>query len=189
MLTGHAAVALIARERLPASSMVVLMLAAYLPDLASFALQAAGMAGYAADQHSHAVPAVIALAAVAGLLSHLSGTSRRTTAGTALVALSHAPLDFITGAAKPLWAFGPAGGLGLYRHDLADFIVEAGLAGVGILLWMRRPREPVDRDSRRAAISLLTAAVVAQGLYNLGSGYRPARRAWRRAYRRWLQRL
>jgi len=90
----------------------------------------------------------------------------------AAVAMSHYPLDYLTGQ-KPTWAGGPIIGLGLYGRPMADVVVEGGIIVAGWLLYRRTlPRETRNDGMVYASLFALLALQILAGLafaLNLGN--------------------
>lgn len=135
MYIGHVGAALAAKRARRGVGLLVLLVAAYLPDWFDTGLCLAG-AYDPREMLSHSVPAVM-LFALAGFTAYALVT--RDWTGALVIAaliLSHMLLDWVTGY-KPTWPGGPMIGLQLYDRPVADFIVEGVVILVGALLYGR----------------------------------------------------
>lgn len=137
MIVGHVGVAAAARSGWRRTSLPWLLVACVAPDLVDVAL-AIGRVCNPYGLYSHTVPAAALLAAVLGGAALLVTDSRATAVATALMVLLHLPLDLVTGH-KIFWPGGPMMGLGVYRHPLLDFVIEAPILIAGWWL-LRRSR-------------------------------------------------
>jgi len=114
--------------------------------------------------YSHSF-AAIGVLTLAGALIYLATT--RDLVGSAFVAVmvvSHALGDYITGL-KPTWSGGPMIGLQLYRHPAVDFAVEAVVVVIGWLIY--RAALPSDRRSSREVFSMLGVLLALQLLADI----------------------
>lgn len=163
MYLGHVGIALGAKGVRRDIALIVLLVATYAPDWVDAGLCVIG----AYDRNgmlSHSFPAVILLgtAAVAAY-----GFRTRDFTGSLIVGavvLSHALLDLVTGY-KPTWPGGPMIGLGLYRHPLADLVVESVVIVAGVVLYRRtlpaRSRPWIDAAAMLGALLLMQTAITA----------------------------
>jgi hypothetical protein len=161
VLVGHVSLAFLARARWPRASLVALVGATMLPDLADFALPPGDRCRASCVLYTHAFPAVIVLAVVAAAFAW-GIWHRRAVAGlAATMVISHVLLDFITGY-KPFWVGGPPIGLLLYNRESVDFVIESVMMVVAWLVLRRQPGAP------RVAISwyTLVALVILQGAFD-----------------------
>ena len=152
MVTGHLATAYLARARWPRASMVALLVASFIPDLADFALPQGDQCRTSCELYTHAMPAVFVLAGAAAFLAWEIFHRRTTAYLVAGLVVLHVVMDLITGH-KPYWPGGPDLGLQLYDFPVADFALEAILAVTG---WtaLRRSTE-AGRAAKPAALVLL----------------------------------
>ncbi|HEY8833144.1 MAG TPA: metal-dependent hydrolase [Gemmatimonadaceae bacterium] len=156
MYIGHVGAALGAKRVRRSIGLLVLLVATYTPDWVDTGLCLAG-AFNPLEMLSHSIPAV-ALFALLGFAAYAAGT--RDWRGALIVAaviVSHMLLDWITGY-KPTWPGGPMIGLQLYDHPIADFIAEAAVLVIGVLLYARTlpPRKRPWLD-----VSLMLGALLA----------------------------
>jgi len=156
MYIGHVGAALGAKRVRRSIGLLVLLVATYTPDWVDTGLCLAG-AFNPLEMLSHSIPAV-ALFALLGFAAYAAGT--RDWRGALIVAaviVSHMLLDWITGY-KPTWPGGPMIGLQLYDHPIADFIAEAAVLVIGVLLYARAlpPRKRPWLD-----VSLMLGALLA----------------------------
>ena len=161
MFAGHAAVALAAKGTRPSVPIAVLLLAAFAVDLFESALWVFGVSA-AVPRPAESVPVTAALAASAALAW---GLWRRDGVGAALVglvALSHLPLDLVSGRVG-LWPGAPVAGLMLFERPVLDGFVEGVLAVAGWALW----RRSLPARSRRAplAAAVLAGLLLAQAAF------------------------
>jgi hypothetical protein len=161
MVTGHLAIAYLARARWTRATLLPLLVASIVPDLADFALPQGDQCRTACGLYTHAVPAVFVLAAGAAFLSWEIFHRRATTYLVAGLVLVHVSMDLLTGY-KPYWPGGPRLGAQLYAHPVADFAVEAALV---IGAWIALRRTP---DAPRAAVHPVTLLLLLllQGGFN-----------------------
>ncbi len=161
MVTGHLAVAYAARARWQRASLVALLVATALPDLADFVLPQGDRCRAACVMYTHAFPAVLVLAAAMAALSWGIWHRRITALLAGALVVVHVLCDFFTGF-KPFWAGGQPTGLDLYRFAYADFGVECALMTAGWLLLRRSPNAP------RWAVHPLTLVMlwVLQGIFD-----------------------
>jgi hypothetical protein len=140
MLVGHFGIAQFgkgARRELP---LLLLLVSAYLPDIARFAL--APLTGRN-EALSHSIPVVAAMA-LAMAMFWLARGGRPAAAGIlALVCLLHWPADVFTGC-KPTTFDGPWLGFVSYRRPVNDLVVEGALL-LGGWFYARRRGVPIAR--------------------------------------------
>lgn len=152
MYLGHVGIALAAKGVRRDLALLVLLVATYAPDWVDAGLCVMG----AYDRNgmfSHSFPAVALLGVIAVAAYHLH---TRDLVGSLIVAgvvLSHTLLDLITGY-KPTWPGGPMIGFGLYRHPVADLVVESVVIVIGVVLY-RRTLPPRSRPWIDVAIMLV----------------------------------
>jgi membrane-bound metal-dependent hydrolase YbcI (DUF457 family) len=185
MLIGHFAAFAAGRAATRRISAVVLFTAAYFPDLAEWAILLSGGSSATAEQYSHSLVVTAMGGAVLALVALRLGRTDREALMVLGVALSHLPLDWLTGTNKPLlWPYGPQVGMGLYGSPLLAAVIEAALVTAVFIWWARR--EP----SRRRAIWLLLAALLAvQSVFTAYHTSRKFRRFTRRAVATMLRRI
>jgi hypothetical protein len=160
MYAGHVGVALGAHGIRKAIPLWLLIIASQLPDWTDAAFCLANVRPSPPGLLSHSIPAVAVLALLAALSYAIL---LRDTAGMLLVAvvvLSHAGGDYLTGL-KPTWSGGPMIGLMLYRRPIIDFIIEGGVIVFGWLLY-RRSLSP-ERRNGEPVFTLLATLLVIQG--------------------------
>src|SRR5215208_6901548 len=136
MYAGHVGIALGAHRIRRAIPLWFLIIASQLPDWTDAAFCLADLRPGTPGILSHSIPAVTLLALIAALAYVVM---LRDPAGMLLIAvvvLSHAAGDYLTGL-KPTWSGGPMIGLMLYRRPVIDFILEAGVIGIGWVLYRR----------------------------------------------------
>lgn len=163
MYLGHVGVALGAKGLRRDVALIVLLVATYAPDWVDAGLCVMG----AYDPRgifSHSFTAVALLGAVA-VIGYYRYTRDR--AGSLLVAgvvLSHVLLDLITGF-KPTWPGGPMIGLGLYRHPIADLVLESAIILIGVGLYQRtlppRSRPWIDVAAMLGTLLVMQTAITA----------------------------
>lgn len=161
LITGHAGLALGARGLRRDLPLVLLLLAAYAPDVVQVALDAAGLDGTTSALWSHSIAAGAVLAVACAVLAwRVVGDRGAAGAAGGLVVL-HLLADYVTGQ-KPTWAHGPIIGLHLYAHPARDLAVEAVVVVAGWLLVRRSsstaPRRPI---ATVGALALLLAIQIA----------------------------
>jgi hypothetical protein len=142
MVTGHLAMAYLARARWPRTELVALLAASILPDLADFVLPQGNQCRTACGMFTHAFPAFLVLAGAASVLAWFIWHRRATSALVFAMVLLHVASDLLTGR-KPYWYGGPSIGLELYLHELLDFVLEASLMTAA--WWMLRRSESAPR--------------------------------------------
>lgn len=163
MFAGHTAFALLARRARPTLPFPLLFVAAYAPDFVEIVLRTHYGRGLDPVLWSHSWPAIGVEAAVIALVVLAIWRDVRGAGIAVLAVLSHWPADVLTGIDKPTWPGGPAYGLNLYDHHVADFLVESLLL-LGAW-WVTRLAWP--RLQRWASAALVAALVAVQGLYAL----------------------
>lgn len=156
MVIGHLAPALLARTRHPGCSWILLVVATYAADLIEIGLSLVGFSSASAGQYSHSVPAVAAAGLLLTLAATFFGPGRQVGIALALIALSHIPLDWLTGETKPLFhPGGPTIGLNLYRIPVVDWVVEGALFVAAWTWWTRSHRPKRIAWAGAALLSLL----------------------------------
>lgn len=141
MVTGHIALAYLARAHWRRATLIPLLVATLVPDLADFALPQGDRCRTACALYTHAVPAVFVLAAAAAVLSWYVFHRRATSNLVAALVLAHVASDLVTGY-KAYWPGGPRIGLQLYAHPATDFSVEAALMTFAWVVLRRTPDAP-----------------------------------------------
>jgi hypothetical protein len=134
MVAGHAALGLLIKARRPRPATVLLIAAAFGPDLLEWAFAAMGQHNRELS-HSIIAVGVGALVAALGYATIGKGSAGDATA-VAVAWLSHWPADFLTGI-KPTWPGGPDVGLNLYSSPAFDLVMESGLVIIAWLLYRR----------------------------------------------------
>ena len=142
MYVGHLGPALGGKRLAPSVAFATLVFATYLPDWVDASLCVTGRY-HDAQVYSHSIPAVIALATLAGA-SQLRSADRSAALVVAAVVISHVLLDYLTGI-KPTWPGGPSIGLGMYRYPVADFALEAAAIAGGWLMYRGTVQAEGDR--------------------------------------------
>ena len=160
MVTGHLAIAYLARARWRRAALLPLLVASIIPDLADFTLPQGDQCHSSCELYTHAMPAVFVLALGALALAWAVYHRRATALLAGGLVLVHVCMDLITGV-KPYWPGGPPIGLGLYSHRLGDFALEATLVVVAWIALRRTAGAP------RAAVHPLALA----GLLVLQAGF------------------
>lgn len=180
MVIGHVGAAAFVRLRHREVGWPLLITATFFADLVEVALDLVAVRKLSSEQYSHSLPILIAGAALAAILVARSGLPGNARWTVAALVLSHAPLDWITGRTKPfLWAFGPEGGLGLYRIPVADAVLECTLLLVPAVLILRRQRP----KRTRVFLSFVAALVAIQLTVAAAGQFRPVRIAIKSAIR------
>ena len=133
MLAGHFGIAQLAKGARRDLPLLVLVAAAYLPDLVRFAITGLTLRF---DIFSHSLPIVAALSLGVAILWLLRKGQFAAAGVLALACLLHWPADVFTGC-KPTTFDGPWIGLMSYRRPVSDLVVE-GLLVVAGWLYMRR---------------------------------------------------
>lgn len=177
MLSGHAAAAMLVRGHPGTPGMVPLLAAAYFADVAELAVRAIGVPEYAAEQYTHSPLILLVAGAAAAALLLRGGYSARVAVLVLILAVVHAPLDWITGNDKPmLYAYGPLVGLGLYNWPIADAFLEVALCA---LAWLLSRQAAGDRQ----LLAVLCGALVIQILFTQYESDRSFRRMIRHFFR------
>jgi hypothetical protein len=145
VVTGHLSTAYLARAKFPRSEIVALLVASILPDLADFVLPQGNQCRMSCGLYTHAFPAILVLAVAASALAWAIWHRRATALLVGALVCVHALFDLTTGF-KPFWFGGPSVGLGLYRFELLDFVVESSMVITGWFLLRR------SKDAPRLAI-------------------------------------
>jgi hypothetical protein len=155
MYMGHLGVAVGATRISAKAPLWVLLFASALPDLADafsgFTPWHAFITGYSHTLYGIAVLAVL-MAAVGAVATRNAGVALLACA----LVISHLVLDFIT-SRMSLWPGGPLVGAGLYRHPIADFVVEVAVIVSGVYLYSRTTKIQL----RRAPVIGMVACLVA----------------------------
>ena len=172
MIVGHLGTAGAAHAARRDSSLGWLLVAALTPDLVD-GLFVLGRTCNPHGLYSHTLPAAALIAAVTGALAYFATGRRATGALCVLMALSHLPLDYITGR-KLFYPGGELLGLSLYENAAADFVLEATMA-VGGWWLVRRGRDAPRWASGWLALGALLAL---QGALDIvgsrGGGMKPS---------------
>jgi hypothetical protein len=133
-----------ARPRIP---MALLVPVAFAPDWIEWFFDPTG---HRNREISHSLVS-IGIGATIFAFGYLLATGDRISAGVVwLTYASHWPADFITGL-KPTWPGGPMVGLFLYRHPIADTIVESLIV---LACWLAY-RASLPPASRNRAVGFL----------------------------------
>jgi len=156
---GHVGVALGAHGVRKAVPLWFLIIASQLPDWTDAGFCLANIRPSTPGILSHSIPAVGALAVIAALAYVIAMRDPAGMLLVAIVVLSHAMGDYLTGL-KPTWAGGPMIGLMLYRRPLIDFIFEAVVIIAGWILY-RKSLSP-ERRSAEPVFTMLGALLVIQ---------------------------
>ena len=145
MRVGHAGPALVAKRVRPAVPLLLLLVAAYGPDIVEVALRPFGITN---RELSHGLIAVAIGATVTavGWIATRRGDARDA-AAIWLTYASHWPLDFITGH-KPTWPGGPTVGLDLY-DPWWIWLVELALLAVCGVIWITGRGSRLSSGERR----------------------------------------
>ncbi len=162
MVTGHLSTAYLARAKYPRAEIVALLVASILPDLADFVLPQGNQCRTECGLYTHAFPAILLLAGAASALAWAIWHRRATAVLVGVLVGVHALFDLSTGF-KPFWFGGPAIGLGLYRFELFDFVVESSMVVGGWIILRRR------KDAPRLAVTYpaLFALIALQAAFDL----------------------
>ena len=140
MLAGHFGIAQFgkgARREIP---FALLLIAAYLPDLARIPLS---VTSERYEIWSHSILTVVAMGLMLGIIWLLRGGSWVAALVLVVVCALHWPADFFTGC-KPTTFTGPWLGLVSYRRPVNDLLVESALL-VGGWLFARRRGFPIGK--------------------------------------------
>ena len=141
MVTGHVAVAYLARSRWHRAELFALLVATMVPDLADFVLPQGDQCRTSCELYTHAFPAVLVLAAAMAAIAWSIWHRRITAAAAGVLVIVHVLCDLLTGY-KQFWIGGPTIGLSLYDHEVADFGFEAALMTVAWVVLRRTPYAP-----------------------------------------------
>jgi hypothetical protein len=155
MLAGHFGIAQLGKGVRREIPIVLLAVAAYLPDLARIPLS------YTVDRYeiwSHSIVTVGAMGLLLGIIWLLRGGSWSAAVVLALVCTLHWPADVFTGC-KPTTFEGPWLGLVSYRRPVDDLIVEGALLLAG-WLFARRRGFPIGRKWLALAFAAQLAFLV-----------------------------
>jgi hypothetical protein len=144
-----------ARAKWPRSEIVALLVASILPDLADFVLPQGNECRMSCGLYTHAFPAIVVLALLASGLAWAIWHRRATALLVGALVCTHALFDLTTGF-KPFWLGGPAIGLGLYRFQLLDFVVESTLVIAGWVMLRRSKEAPRLAITYTALFIMLT---------------------------------
>jgi hypothetical protein len=137
MIVGHIGAAYAAKRVSPRSSLAMLMIATFAPDILREILLYLEVPFFEANLYSHASPWCLELSLVCGFLVWLVTSDRISGVTATLVAFSHIPLDAISGH-KLLWYWGPHG-LNLERWWQYNFLLQVTLLLGGWYLIRHRP--------------------------------------------------
>lgn len=159
MYTGHIGLALGAHGLRKSIPLWLLILASQLPDWADAGLCLADIRTPIPGVYSHSLPAIGVLALVAALAYCILERDPAGMALVALVVISHAGGDYLTGF-KPTWPGGPVMGLELYRRPAIDFAIESLVVLGGWVLYRRTLRP--GQQSSEPAFTLLGALILIQ---------------------------
>lgn len=165
MVTGHIALAYLARSTWRRATLLPLLVATLIPDLADFALPQGDRCRTACALYTHAVPAVFVLAVAAAVLSWYVFHRRATTNLVAALVLAHVASDLVTGY-KSYWPGGPKLGLQLYAHPVTDFTVEAAMM-IGAWVVLRRSLDAPRTAVHPATLLLLLTVQAAYDYFQL----------------------
>ncbi|HZF67448.1 MAG TPA: hypothetical protein VEZ47_05395 [Gemmatirosa sp.] len=163
MYAGHVGIALALRRVPGAPPLWLLALAAQGPDWGDLLRELVGpLPGDPVWWLPHALPLLLAGAALAGALAWWQVRSGRAVALVAAAWLSHWPADWLTGL-KPTYVGGPWLGLRWFeQRPWLDLAVEGALLVVGWLLWRRTLPTPPPPRARAVASLALAALLVLQ---------------------------
>jgi hypothetical protein len=163
VIAGHFGVAMATRARWSRLPLLVIVIAALVPDIIDFATGALPICG-SNGLYSHSLPAIAIESVVLGAAAALWWRSPHAGLTVAAMIVLHLAADYITGQ-KVLWAHGPIVGLNLYSHPLADFALEAVVTFAG---W-RMLRTSPARDPWSSAPVLLAALLAGQAALDVAS--------------------
>ncbi len=163
MVIGHLSTAYVARAKWPRAELVALLVASILPDLADFVLPQGNQCRTSCGLYTHAFPAIVVLALLAGVLAWFIWHRRATAVLVGALICVHALCDLMTGS-KPFWFGGPSVGLGLYRFHRLDFVVESIMVIAG-WLYLRRTKDAPRFATTYAALFGLIALQAAFDAY------------------------
>lgn len=163
MYLGHVGIALGAKGLRRDIAFIVLLVATYAPDWVDAGLCVIG----AYDPRgifSHSFLAAALLGAVAITAYYRYSEDLSGSLIVAGVVVSHILLDLITGY-KPTWPGGPTIGMGLYRHPIADLLLESVVIAFGVVLYHRtlpaRSRPWIDVAAMLGALLAMQTAITA----------------------------
>lgn len=172
MIAGHFGIAFGLRAARRDVPLVPLLVASILPDIVDMAYAAARFCSpMGLYSHSPAAIGILACLTFAGAL--IATGNRGASAVLAIAVLLHAPADWITGE-KLLWTNGPVVGFGLYRHPVADFLLEVPIAAIGWQALRRDARAPRWAVSGAALALLIAGQAAFDGLKLLGHPGKPS---------------
>jgi hypothetical protein len=163
VIAGHFGVAMATRARWSRLPLLVIVIAAIVPDIIDFTTAALRICG-SNGLYSHSLPAIAIESIVLGAVASLIWRSPRAGLTIAAMIVLHLAADYITGQ-KVLWAHGPIVGLNLYSHPLADFALETVVTFTG---W-RMLRTSPARDPWSSAPVLLVALLAGQAALDIAS--------------------
>jgi hypothetical protein len=163
VIAGHFGIAMATRARWSRLPLLVIVIAAVVPDIIDFTTAALHICG-SNGLYSHSLPAIAIESLVLGTVAALWWRSPRAGVTVASMIVLHLAADYITGQ-KVLWAHGPIVGLNLYSHPLADFALEAVVTFTG---W-RMLRTSPARDPWSSAPVLLGALLAGQAALDIAS--------------------
>lgn len=166
MYVGHIGAALAGKGLRPQVPLWLYLTASFSPDVAEALLIISGLRPVN-DLWSHAVPGVLIVAPVAGMLTLAVARDVKGAGLSLLLALSHVLADLIT-SRYVLWRGGPELGLDLYSHALLDFTAETLVSAGG--WWIYRRSLPPARRSTLPVWLLLAFLVALQAAFNFMSG-------------------
>jgi len=161
MYAGHVGFALGAsslRRRVP---LLLLLIAAELPDWLDVGVCSLDMDRGPFGLYTHGLPVIGALALT---LAFVYVATKRDYFGAFVVALtvaSHYGLDFLTGI-KPTWLGGPVVGLELYNRPFVEVTLEVITIVVG--WWLYRRTFPEERRSTWPMYAILISLLVLQAV-------------------------
>jgi hypothetical protein len=167
MYMGHFALALGARRWLKPLPMAWLLFASIEPDLHDVVGNAIPMLSMGPDTHT--VAGVAGAAVVVALLALLLFRQASLALGSGLLVLSHVCVDYLT-SRLPLWRHGPVVGLHLYAMPWADFVLEAPVIVIGLIVYATSP--DLRRPAHGGLISMGLLMLAAQAIFNFGLGSR-----------------
>lgn len=159
MYGGHIGIALAGKGYRSTIPLWLLLLATQLPDWTDAAVCAVGISSQPSEMLSHSLPAIAVLAAVLSLLYVAAVRDLGGASLLALVVVSHAVTDYVTGL-KPTWPGGPAIGLQLYQQPALDFAAEGAVILIGWAIYRRSL--PAGRRRSSAVLLILVALLLLQ---------------------------
>jgi hypothetical protein len=173
LVTGHLSTAYLARAKYPRSEIVALLVASILPDLADFVLPQGNQCRTSCGLYTHAFPAIVVLALLASMLAWAVWHRRATAVLVGVLVCIHALFDLTTGF-KPFWFGGPPIGLGLYRFQLLDFLMESTLVVAGWVMLRRSKDAPRLAITYTALLLMLTLQAAFDAYHYRRFGAAPA---------------